>query len=62
MIGQGNHIEQVGADTAQVHALASNDHLSLNEQVLAVEFLNELPVGCSSHGDEIGDPGVHGVP
>ena len=62
VIGQGDHIEQVRADTTQVYALTTNDHPSLNQPVLPVQLLNELLIGGPSHGDEIGDPGVHGVP
>src|SRR6266853_6236889 len=62
MIGQGDYIEQVSADTAQIHPLATNNHRSLNKSVLLVELLNELQIGCPGHRDEIGYPGVHGVP
>src|SRR5260370_14416594 len=62
MIGERDHIEQVRAYTTQVHPLATNDHLPLYEPVLPVELLNQLQISCPGHGDEIGDPGVHGVP
>src|SRR6266566_9736545 len=62
MIGESDHIEQVRANTAHIHLLATNAQRALHEPVLLVELLNELPVGGPGHGDEIGDPGVHGVP
>src|SRR5579859_5112419 len=34
MIGERDHIEQVRANTTQVHPLATNAHLPLNEPVL----------------------------
>src|SRR5579859_2346404 len=62
MIVKGDHIEQVSADMAQVHPLAANDQIPFHKPVLLVELLNELPVGRPGHGDEIGYPGIHGVP
>src|SRR5712692_3442100 len=59
MIGQRNHIEQVSADMAQIHPLATNDQLPLNESILPVELFDELQISCPSHWDEIGYPGVH---
>src|SRR5258708_38776329 len=45
MIGQRDHIEQVRANTAHIHLLATNAQRALHEPVLLVELLNELPVG-----------------
>src|SRR5258708_37434803 len=61
MIGQRDHIEQVRANTAHVHLLATNAQRALHEPVLLAELLNELSIGCPGHADEIGDTGVHGV-
>jgi hypothetical protein len=62
MIGQGDHIEQIGVDAAEIYSPAANDELPLAEPVLTVELLNELKIRRPTHGNEIGDPGVHSVP
>src|SRR5260221_11051858 len=43
MIGQRDHIEQVRANTAHAHLLATNAQLALHEPLLLVEPPMELP-------------------
>src|SRR6266446_3719052 len=62
VIGQSNHVEQIGTNAAQIDPLPTDQQLIVDEPVLLVEVLDNLPKEPPGHRNEIIQPGLHGVP
>ena len=62
VIALRNDRKQVGPQVSQIHTVAANDHFALHQAIITVEIDDELAVSATSHGKDVLNPRVHGMP
>src|SRR5450755_169940 len=62
VVGERDHVEQVGTDIAKIDALTANKQVAGDQLVLLVQLLDQLAIAGPRHRDDVSYPGVHGVP